>query len=223
MRNSDFYDEQFNHVYNSGIIGFLKSIVHRILEFPFRKSYFARILELGAGEGFHRRFVTSSFEQYVETDISERANKPSTGEKITFRQENAEELTFDDNSFERTIATCLIAHLDRPTEALSHWRRVTKNNGWISIYIPCEPGILLRCFRAIFLLPKSKLSGTQDFNFRIASEHRNSYLMCKALVKREFKNDEIWLTKYPFPFLSWNFNIFAIMRVKVNKSGDSQG
>ena len=149
--------------------------MHRILEFPFRKTYSATILELGAGEGFHRRFVTSGFQKYVETDISERANTSGPSEKITFRQENAEELTFDDNTFERTIATCLIAHLDRPTEALGHWRRVTKNNGWISIYIPCEPGILLRCFRAIFLLPKSKLSGTQDFNFRIASEHRNSY------------------------------------------------
>ena len=82
MRNSDFYDEQFDHVYNSGIIGFLKSIVHRILEFPFLKTYSATILELGAGEGFHRRFVTSGFHKYVETDISERANTSNPGEKF---------------------------------------------------------------------------------------------------------------------------------------------
>jgi SAM-dependent methyltransferase len=217
MRNSDFYNEQFNEVYNSGFVGFLKSIVHRIMEFPFRKESFSRILELGAGEGFHRQFVISKYDQYLETDISERKGKELPSQKSSFQQQNAESLSFEDNSFDRTIATCLIAHLDHPFEALQEWRRVTKDSGFISIYIPCEPGFLLRGFRAVFLVSKARAGGSKDFNFRIASEHRNSYIMCKAILKEEFKGDDVRMTRFPFPFLSWNFNIFAVAKIRVSK------
>lgn len=219
LRNNVFYEKSFEGLYATGFTGLLKGFVHKIMESPFSNSKFEKILEVGAGSGIHFNYVGANFNKYYATEIVINGDLSSKAisEKPIILAQDAQKLDFESTSFDRVVATCLIAHLDNPIQALNEWRRVAKDSGNITIYIPCEPGLLLRLFRFVFLLPKSLLKGVSDFNSSIVLENRNSYLFIKYAIKKEFTNDKIKLTRYPFPFLSWNFNIFAVANIKVNK------
>jgi phosphatidylethanolamine/phosphatidyl-N-methylethanolamine N-methyltransferase len=219
LRDNEFYEKGFGGLYATGFIGLLKGIVHKLMEFPFRNSRKEIILEVGAGRGIHLNYVNGIFDKYYMTDIviDKDLKFNDSSEKLFVIEQDAQNLDFENDIFDRVIATCLIAHLDDPIRALGEWRRVAKDKGDITIYIPCEPGLLLRLFRFIFILPKSLLKGISEFNSSIVLEHRNSYLLVKHSIKMEFNGDEIRLRRYPFPFLSWNFNIFAIASIKINK------
>jgi SAM-dependent methyltransferase len=220
LRDNEFYENSFDGLYATGFTGFLKGIVHKLMESPFRNSRDEKILEVGAGSGIHLKYVNKMFNEYYMTDIviDQDFKFQDSQRKLVIMEQDAQNLDFENDNFDRVIATCLIAHLDDPIRALGEWRRVTKNKGDITIYVPCEPGILLRLFRFVFILPKSLLRGVSEFNSSIVLEHRNSYLLVKHSMKKEFEGDEVKLRRYPFPFLSWNFNIFAIASIKVNKS-----
>jgi len=77
---------------------------------------------------------------------------------------DAQVLPFLDNSFGRVIATCLLLHLQEPELALLEWRRVTENNGLITILIPTEPGLLLRLSRALLTSPKARRLGFDGYS-----------------------------------------------------------
>lgn len=219
MRNNEFYEKSFDTLYSTGVTSVFKGIVHKIIELKFRNSLCERILEVGAGSGIHISYVKTNFAEYFATDIvvnQDLKSKEIPG-KLFVLSQDAQKLDFEDNRFNRVIATCLVAHLDNPIQAIGEWRRVAKNAGNITIYVPCEPGLLLRLFRFIFLIPKSFLNGISGFNSTIALEHRNSYLFIKYAIRKEFKNDYIQIQRYPFPFLSWNFNIFAVENIQVKK------
>ena len=220
LRDSEFYESSFDGLYATGFTGFLKGIVHKLMEFPFRNSRVEKILEVGAGRGIHLNYVNGEFDKYFMTDIviDKDLKFKDSPEKLFIMEQDAQNLNFENDIFDRVIATCLIAHLDDPISALGEWRRVTKDKGDITIYIPCEPGLLLRLFRFVFIFPKSLLKGISEFNSSIVLEHRNSYLLVKHSLKKEFYGDDLQIRRYPFPFLSWNFNIFAIASIKVNKS-----
>ena len=219
MRDNEFYEKSFEGLYATGFTGLLKGFVHKIMESPFSNSKFEKILEVGAGSGTHLNYVGANFKEYYATDIvvNRDLSSKAVPEKVFVLAQDAQKLDFGSTNFDRVIATCLIAHLDNPIQALNEWRRMAKDGGNITIYIPCEPGLLLRLFRFIFLLPKSLLKGVSNFNSSIVLEHRNSYLFIKHAIKNEFANDKMKLTRYPFPFLGWNFNIFAVVNIKVNK------
>lgn len=87
-----------------------------------------RIIELGAGQGFHSRFVMSQYSYYLLTDKRKRSlDKITLDSKIKSKVVNAENLSnFKDSTFDRLIATCLLAHLEKPEKALKEWKRVVK-------------------------------------------------------------------------------------------------
>lgn len=219
MRNNEFYEKNFEVLYATGFTGLLKGFVHKIMESSFNNSKFEKILEVGAGSGTHLNYVAANFKEFYATDIAvnEGLSSKAVPEKVFVLAQDAQKLDFRSTNFDRVIATCLIAHLDNPIQALNEWRRVAKDGGNITIYIPCDPGLLLRLFRFVFLFPKSLLKGMSNFNSSIVLEHRNSYLFIKHAIKKEFANDKIKLTRYPFPLLSWNYNIFAVVNIKVSK------
>jgi hypothetical protein len=45
LRDSEFYESSFDGLYATGFTGFLKGIVHKLMEFPFRNSHAEKILE----------------------------------------------------------------------------------------------------------------------------------------------------------------------------------
>lgn len=206
-----YYHYHYESILNEGFIGLLKGFSHSFLERKLPREFNPQnILEVGSGVGVHRQYVKQSYKNYLQTDI--RPNH-----KLGIIYADAESLkNFADSSVDRVIATCLIAHLANPKQALSEWRRVTKDDGIISVYVPCEPGFLLRLLRFFSTNIKGKQKGIDHYTFHY-TEHRNYYLHLKYIFTNIFKNDKVSIDKFPFPFLSWNFNFFVIYTIRVCK------
>ncbi len=180
------------------------------MEYGFKNSYASQILEVGAGNGYHKKFCNSKYDSYIESDIRESIN----GKIILL---DAEKLSsFKDATFDRIIATCLLAHLNNPEAALKEWRRCVKNGGIISIYVPCEPGAALRLFRLLTTNIKSRIKKVDHYKFHYL-EHRNYYINLNYLIHDAFRQDKIKIRKFPFGFLTWNMNFFYVYEISVKR------
>lgn len=218
----EYFRSSYENVMYSGWVGFYSRITHRIMEYPYRNRKFDKILEVGAGKGQHFEFVKCKFNEYIETDLDSElitaTGISETTSNFSKRVVDAEDLSqFIESSFDRLIATCLLAHLQFPEIALQHWRRVVSHNGFITIYVPTEPGFFLRSLRKLIMVPKSKRFG-YDHISTIYRDHRNHYPMMQLLIEEVFSNDHIKRMRFPFPGFGWNFNLFEIYQIRVSKS-----
>lgn len=109
-----------------------------------------------------------------------------------------------------------MAHLVNPEKALKEWKRVVKNHGIISIYVPCEPGIFLRLIQNITTRRKQKKLDSDAYLIHYL-EHRSHYIAMKCFIYHEFGEMNVQNKRYPFNFLTWNFNLFSIMTINVQK------
>jgi phosphatidylethanolamine/phosphatidyl-N-methylethanolamine N-methyltransferase len=219
--NDDYYDEHYSKVLNSGLIGKVSSISHASLERGIDKeSHFSTVLELGAGEGQHFQFVKHSYDVYLQSDIridNLKNRSKAVDVKLSNVVADASNLqSFNSNSIDRIIASCLLAHLHDLIRSLNEWRRVVHNSGKISIYVPCEPGALLRFARILSTARKAKKYIDRPI-LRHYVEHCNHYLGMDAAIQIVFKDDKIESKKYPFNFLSWNFNLWKIYTITISK------
>ncbi len=202
---------------STGLMSFLWKYPHKIMEKPFKTNSRLRILELGSGEGEHLQFVRSDFTEYLATDIDQvRLEKLSVElpGKVGTQRVDASLLPFEDETFDRVIATCLIAHLPEPEKSLMEWRRVLKPGGSISIYVPCEPGFSLRLFRKLITAPKAKKLGFEGFNLYISRDHVNDAFRILNIAAETFRTDRQKLVFRPFFVRSWYLNLFCVIQVK---------
>lgn len=226
-----YYKSDYNDVHYTGIQGIFTKSYHKRLE----KGKFLnrlidpRILEVGAGAGQHIPFVTHKYSHYVFTDIQNQVDgyldllgiETESKNRVQFRLADASKLDFSDNSFDRVISTCLLHHLSEPSVALEEWRRVVKNGGVISIYLPCDPGMIYRWVRHVTSHLKQErkmgISGA-EVKFLWANEHKGHILGLLKSISWIFRRDEIQIKRFPFPFLSWNFNFYMTVQISVKKS-----
>lgn len=203
--------EAYNQVMYTGAVGIFSGTVHRIMERPFRRRDSGDVLEVGAGAGQHAAYV-ARFDSYLETDIAPRpSGGPPVRDGVQRRDVDAQDLSdFPDASFDRVIATCLVAHLDEPEKALREWRRVTRPGGTVTIYVPCEPGMLLRLARTTIMVPKARRF-QQDHVATVYREHRNHYPALRMLIDSAFAEDSIRRSKWPIPCVGWNFRLFDVI------------
>lgn len=216
----EFYRDHYRDIMGTGFISKLWAKIHMQMEKPFSKKYFSRILEVGAGNGEHLSFVQCQFGEYVATDIriENLKNIPSKFKNVKVTVQNVESLDFEDGSFNRIIVTCLLVHLEKPELAVSELKRVvSKSEGFVTIYLPCEPGIFLRAARSFTTHLKARSLGVQNIRELHYLEHRNYYLAVDSLIRSEFDEYSIKAKYYPFGFLSWNFNLYKIYQIKLIK------
>jgi phosphatidylethanolamine/phosphatidyl-N-methylethanolamine N-methyltransferase len=219
MRVNKFYDHQYDKLIWSGLVGGLVGIAHKIMEYRYKDGmHFDKVLEVGAGQGQHLPFIKSTFSTYYCTDLVSPNITQNSQLNLIIASEDAQSLSFKDEEFDRVIATCLLPHLDLPESALKEWRRVLKPKGILTVYIATDPGLMLRFFRTLLVVPKAIRAGFGNHLETSHIEHRNSYLLCKTLIKRHFVLDSVKLRRYPLPFLSWNFNMFAIVHIQKSEN-----
>lgn len=140
---TQYYKQYFDQCVNSGFNGYLFNFTHKKLEliprtFKDRKSKVnLSTLEVGAGAGQHLKFVKKNYAKYTMTDINALLLPKNTTEsklkKIEFKVADVQNLPFENGSFDRTISTCLLHHLNDVEKALFEMKRVTKSDGQISI------------------------------------------------------------------------------------------
>jgi ubiquinone/menaquinone biosynthesis C-methylase UbiE len=211
--------------FSGGGIGAVAAWTHRSLEqFPQNwPDYFDNVLEIGAGNGEHYSYVNHDFKSYVETDVrtevlTRGTKNRETDNRIIQQHLDANQLSgIASNSFDRLIATCVLIHLENPVFVLSEIRRVLKDGGVASMYIPCEPGLMLRLIRYWTTARKGRRLGVDHLFFHY-NEHRFHILYLQAAVRDIFELDEVAMTRHPFKFFSWNFNLWQIYQIQVKKS-----
>ena len=213
-----FYEAHYKKLMGTGLISNYWALIHKQMEKPFLNKNLSEILEIGAGNGEHLNYVAKNFDKYTATDlrINNLKSIATNGTNIVTSVQNAEDLSFDSDSFDRVIVTCLLVHLDKPEKAISEMKRVVKKNGgYVTIYLPCEPGIFLRLIRKYSTHRKAKRLGICDIKRLHYLEHRNYYLAVDYLIVNSFEKSHIQSKFYPFPFLTWNFNLYKIYQISL--------
>jgi ubiquinone/menaquinone biosynthesis C-methylase UbiE len=213
---SEFYSRMIGHD-SKGIFSYLWKYPHKLMEKPFRTNQGLKILELGAGEGEHISFVAGDFSQYVAQDINAQRLKRVDffqNPRIVTISGDATQLNFPNETFDRLIATCLLAHLRDPESALSEWRRVLKVDGRLTVYLPCDPGIALKIFRNLFSKQKAQKLGYRGYDLFIAREHINPVQNLIIFLRNIYKLDIVRFQYFPFGIRSCGLNLFIVVQIR---------
>ncbi len=222
------YSENYNQIQYKGLSGLAHRIYHKKLEGRFNhKTKFNRILEIGSGSGEHYKYIKHKYSTYFMTEydaeqISKLKKKFYRNKKIKIEYADIERLKYKNNYFDRIILTCVLHHLKDIPTALNEIRRVTKDQGTISIYLPSDPGILYRFTRKIAMFRKKeiRLETGQIINRNVlhAIEHPNHIQAIRDLIMYLFRNDEIKATIFPFKIDMWNLNLFYVYQIKKHEN-----
>jgi ubiquinone/menaquinone biosynthesis C-methylase UbiE len=218
--------EDYNDVYYTGSLGKFEKWTHQLLEKQDVNSLDSIVVDIGGGDGQHVSYLNGNFDRYYILDVIDNSKKlnRSVGKenlnKIDFVLGNAEKLPFGDDTVDRIILTCILHHVDSPKKVLSECRRVLRNGGTISIYLPNDPGFLyriIRHFAAHLKYARKTKRPMSVIKYLWAVEHKNHVLGLSIIIKNVFKNDAIIHRSYPFHFGSWNLNIFQIFQIEISK------
>lgn len=163
------------------------------------------VLEVGCGPGdlageLRERVV--DWGQYLGTDLS--ANQIAIAEDryptLSFRQANAVELPFSDNSFDLVIACEVLEHIESPELALREISRVSKR--WMLVSVPWEPAWrIVNCLRGKYLL---RLGNTPGHVNHFSRRKIRKLLETEGTVRR---------IATPFPW--------TVLLVELNRPQDS--
>jgi len=234
-----YYAEHYDAVVHSATSGAVQRLFHSAVERPWSVDHeFLTVLEVGATSGEHLEFVRHRFSRYIMLDIRDsvgareaaaRASGPGT--TVEFTVGDAQDLaSIADASVDRLVSMCLLHHLDDPRGSLQHWRRVVKPGGVLSIFLPCDPGLLWRAGRAATTFRTAKAQGYSALEIRYinACDHRNHVASLRWLIEGTFNNDDLSVHRFPFgPVESWNANLFMTFQVRkqslLEPSGGAHG
>jgi phosphatidylethanolamine/phosphatidyl-N-methylethanolamine N-methyltransferase len=227
-----YYSEYYEKALGTGLLGAIQASIHRYMNSRLKKSSYGDVLEVGAGSLEHLLAADNlDFRSYLASDIrykdeslvlnlKQKLNGNLKG-RVNLEFGNAEELEYQDNSFDLLIATCLLIHLPNPEKALNEWRRVLKSGSELVVYVPCEPGIALRIGRRLAVIPKHRKLGFEDYSLVCAREHISSLPILAELIKHTFKKDSIKIHTWPIPYFRfWNLNLAFFYHIVLNKEND---
>ena len=100
---------------------------------------------------------------------------------------------------------------------MANWRRVIKSGGHITIYVPCEPGLVLRFLRSLTTRRKAAKRGVNHDSVH-HREHTSYFGRINTLVFEVFNQDLIKRKFFPLRIHSWNLNLWVTYQIKIIKS-----
>jgi len=214
-----FYLQDYEYIMSSGLVGKLWRHIHHSLDRPFKGISNLRIIEIGSGNGQHFNLTRINTVEYVELDlrVATNSNLDLAKAKLLGRKfitGDAVDLSdLEDDVFDGLIATCLLAHLSNLDLALENWRRVVRPGGTLSIYIPNEPGILLRISRHFSTKRRISKRG-YSHEYIHWREHRNHFPAMRSSINHVFLGDKIISRNFPFRFFPWDLGLYTLITIK---------
>lgn len=217
---ADFYDNYYEKVFWQSQLRRGMHKTHQALEAPYTQSdRYQHVLEVGAGGFNHLKFVKHQFDRYSALDSREQdlaLDFANTDKKVEYVLGDADRLPYADASIDRLIVTCVLHHLEDPEGALREWRRVVRPKGVISIFLSCDPGIMVRMLRRLGTQRVVSSYGYKDYRLFNARDHRNHFASLDQLIRAVFQPDQVSIKSFPFPWRSWNLNLFFIYQIEIN-------
>lgn len=216
---SEVYDEAN---YSSPLQARVMRASHRLVERAFRPTdRFDRVLEIGAGTGEHLPDVRHQFDEYTLSDMDPKALNVARGKlsevyggKLRFEVQTGANLAYDNNTFDRVVATHVLEHICQPHLALKEWARVLRDGGVMSVLIPTDPGLAWRLGRHFGPRKRAMAQGIA-YDYVMAREHVNSCNNLIALMRHYFPDrKEAW---WPFPVPSMDLNLFFAFHAIIDK------
>lgn len=213
---SDWYESgKYDSIAISAQGGLAARIFHSQIERGIDpKMHLPRVLEVGALNGQHLPYVRHSFDRWTLSDILPHPTGVFEDERVVFEQQDVHAMSFDDGSFDRVAATCVVHHLDRPMVALEEIRRVCRPGGLITLLLPVEPGWVYDLGIRATSLRRAKRLGLKDEVIRErALDHRNHFNSLRWQFRDVFKNDVVKTYSWPLPFGGKFLNAFTSWHV----------
>jgi SAM-dependent methyltransferase len=229
-----FYGEYYSKVFNEGgLSGWGFRWTHRLLESNYvknldlnkeREQAFSsmKILEIGAGKGEHFPFVKHPFDSYHMLDILPEPAEITRlrDPRIVWIQEDiSKTVSLQENYYDRVIVMCVLHHLDDVIASLENIFNSTKIGGYISVFLPSDPGILNRVNRKVFVNPRARKLGFNHYVTVNALEHKNHFWSLKVILEEFFRNQTVASQFYPFNISSGNATLFSIWSIQKKEAG----
>jgi SAM-dependent methyltransferase len=139
--------------YNEISRGIADSIEHTVLRLNPRAG--ERILDLATGTGWTSRLVARRGAVVTGVDIAtgllQAAEQKAAAERLPIRylQGDAEELPFEDASFDAIVSTCGVMFASRPEAAAKEMGRIVRPGGRIAITTWTSDGNLFKMFQVM--------------------------------------------------------------------------
>jgi ubiquinone/menaquinone biosynthesis C-methylase UbiE len=204
--------------YDGGMAGYFLSKSHEWCESSFgEEDTFPKVLEVGAGTAKHLKYVRHKFNEYFVTDLNtpmlDRIDISKLSGKVIVEKQDASRLSYENESFDRVIATHVLEHMPNPHIVLREWFRVLKPGGVLSLVLPCDPGMAWRLGRTVGSRSRSEKAGI-PYDYWMAREHINPINGLVSFVRYYFDSyEEKWL---PFRIPSMDLNLFYIAHIRKN-------
>jgi SAM-dependent methyltransferase len=214
----DFYENHYEKLHGEGALGLGGKLMHSFLERGRSATHHhSKVLELGCGNFEHFPYLKHNWDEFtavdlrVPSDIEARNFMAVNGTK--FVKSDVSTLPFEDNSFDRVLATCLVLHIQELPNALEEWQRVTRKSGFIDLLIPCETGVAHRFMRSLVSKPNARRRGIDSKSWKLinALDHVNSFPRAISLLEASIIDGRsLEISFFPFGFLpSPDVNLFA--------------
>ena len=123
------------HWWYAGRRAILKSFLDRIVKSTKAEKTDLQILDVGCGTGANLEML-HEYGNAEGVDVSEDALNYCLKKNLTVRKGLAEELPFEDESFDITTALDVVEHLDNDITGLREMHRVLKKGGKSLIFVP---------------------------------------------------------------------------------------
>lgn len=138
--NKKYYDQRQNRIDFRYRLNRRTHEVKKIIEKLIKNTNYSnlRCLDIGAADGLMLGMLndTFKFQQAIGIDLSEELIACSHDVNITLKIGNAENLHFENGSFDIVIACAVIEHVNNPSKMLSECFRILKPGGTLIITTP---------------------------------------------------------------------------------------
>ena len=218
----DIYNYNLYKKIYSGPQGLVMSISHWLLESRKVKNYNSDVLDIGSGEILHKSWM-KDVGNYTISDSSQIISKKKVfslkniGVKVHFFDKDPNYKTLKNSSFSRVVLHHSLEHIPNPEIFIKNILPLIKDDGILSISLPCDPGFLWR-FGQIILRKKVKKNfgwNKLEYDLIMSREHINSAHNLIKIINYYF-SDVKWKF-FPFPFLKIiEFNLITYIHIKKN-------
>ena len=205
-----------NHAY-TGLMGFFMNYCHKQLEKIDLPEKMPIVLEIGAGDSPHIKYLKHDYDEYHIIETSDYAlENYSENPKIIKKKYDGKLIPYPDEKFDRIIISHCLEHIPFPESFLIQMMNKLKKGGVLSISLPTDPGLLFRLGRGylkLFSLKKNYKISKEEFDYMNATEHVNSIFGLYSIIKYNY-GSSLKESFLPFGVRSFDLNLFYNVHIK---------